>query len=106
MSSQPTPAAISAAIRAGRIFENRAELIEAAKILEGYEFMDYDGGIWAFWDGETVGAIASVEFAKALTQAVQEGSGGARVQKDLEGLQGEKSEEDVQDREQGGMTDQ
>jgi hypothetical protein len=106
MASRPSPAAIAAAIKAGRVFDTREELIETAKILEGYEFNDYAGGVWAFWDGETVGAIASEEFAKVLSHAVKDNEADSARVENIGADEGHGSEEKAEETREGGKGDE
>jgi len=69
MSSKPTSEQIQSAISAGNVFNSRADLVKCAKALEGFDFDSYDG-VWAFWNGTTVGAVASDPYSKALQTAV------------------------------------
>jgi len=71
MRSEPTNEQIQAAISAGNVFNSRAELIEFAKKLDGFDFDSYNG-VWAFWDGEIVGAVASDQYSRSLQTAVLE----------------------------------
>jgi len=71
MCSRPTSEQIQTAVSAGKVFNSRAELIEFAKKLEGFDFDSYNG-VWAFWDGEIVGAVASDQYSKSLQTAVLE----------------------------------
>lgn len=54
---------------AGRVFANRAEMYAFARELEGFDLDEYDG-VWAFWNGTSVGAVGTTEYSEALSQAV------------------------------------
>jgi hypothetical protein len=71
MCSQPSNDQVQTAIAAGNVFNSRAELIEFAKKLEGFDFDSYNG-VWAFWDGIIVGAVATDQYSKSLQTAVLE----------------------------------
>jgi hypothetical protein len=71
MRSEPTSEQIQTAVSAGNVFSSRAELIEFAKQLEGFDFDSYNG-VWAIWNGNIVGAVASDQYSKSLQTAVLE----------------------------------
>jgi hypothetical protein len=71
MLSEPTSEQIQTAVSAGKLFNSRAELIEVAKQLEGFDLDSYNG-VWAFWNGNVVGAVASDQYSRSLQTAVLE----------------------------------
>jgi len=84
MCSQPTKDQIQTAIAAGKLFNSRAELIEFAKELEGFDFDSYNG-VWAFWNGNVVGAVASDQYSKSLqTAVIEEGQCSQRADQIME----------------------
>jgi len=84
MCSQPTKDQIKTAITAGNVFNSRAELIEFAKELEGFDFDSYNG-IWAFWNGNIVGAVASDQYSRSLqTAVIEEGQCSQRADQIME----------------------
>lgn len=84
MCSQPTKDQIQTAVAAGNVFNSRAELINFAKELEGFDFDSYNG-VWAFWNGNVVGAVASNQYAKSLqTAVIEEGQCSQRADQIME----------------------
>jgi hypothetical protein len=84
MRSEPTNDQIKTAIAGGNVFNSRAELIEFAKQLEGFDFDSYNG-IWAFWNGDIVGAVATDQYSKSLqTAVIEEGQCSQRADQIME----------------------
>lgn len=71
MAIQPSQEQISAAATAGNVFHNRSELISFATELEGFDLDIYEG-VWAFWNGTVVGAVATEQYSIAMSQALAE----------------------------------
>jgi hypothetical protein len=108
MRLEPTSEQIQTAVSAGNVFSSRAELIEFAKQLEGFDFDSYNG-VWAFWNGNIVGAVASDQYSKSLqTAVIEEGQCSQRADQimeaanTLESAGNEPAPNSLQDRADGG----